>query len=182
MSPRRIVPLAIGTQALLIVVAWGLATLLDLPPRWGDPYRDTIIGLAAAAGLAAVNYLVLVKAPATWVVDGVRAVYREILVPLFGRLDTPSLIAIGAAAGVGEEWLFRGILQPAVGLLAASVAFGLAHVGGLSMLAFGVWAMGMGVAMGSLALATGGLIAPMVAHGVYDMLALHYIRRQAERA
>jgi membrane protease YdiL (CAAX protease family) len=31
--------------------------------------------------------------------------------------------------------------------------------------------------MGGLAIATGGLIAPIVAHGVYDMLALEYIRR-----
>jgi membrane protease YdiL (CAAX protease family) len=33
--------------------------------------------------------------------------------------------------------------------------------------------------MGGLAIATGGLIAPIVAHGVYDMLALAYIRRGA---
>jgi hypothetical protein len=33
--------------------------------------------------------------------------------------------------------------------------------------------------MGGLALLTGGLTAPMVAHGVYDMLALEYIRRGA---
>ena len=45
------------------------------------------------------------------------------------------------------------------------------------MLPFGVWAIGMGVVMGGLALVTGGLTAPMVAHGVYDMLALDYIRR-----
>jgi hypothetical protein len=33
--------------------------------------------------------------------------------------------------------------------------------------------------MGMLALVTGGLTAPMVAHGLYDILALEYIRRGA---
>jgi membrane protease YdiL (CAAX protease family) len=48
------------------------------------------------------------------------------------------------------------------------------------MLPFGVWATAMGMVMGTLAIVTGGLIAPIVAHGVYDMLALEYIRRGAQ--
>jgi membrane protease YdiL (CAAX protease family) len=42
-----------------------------------------------------------------------------------------------------------------------------------------VWASGMGFVLGTLANVTGGLTAPMVAHGLYDMLALEYIRRGA---
>ena len=60
------------------------------------------------------------------------------------------------AAGLGEEWLFRGVLQPLVGLVAASVLFGLAHVGGRTMLPFGVWASVMGLVLGGLAIVTGG--------------------------
>ena len=79
---------------------------------WGDPVRDTGIGVAAALVLAAVNYLLLVHAPENWLVSGVRAVYDEVLVPLFSGLDRWSIVLIGAAAGVGEEWLFRGVAQP----------------------------------------------------------------------
>jgi membrane protease YdiL (CAAX protease family) len=39
----------------------------------------------------------------------------------------------------------------------------------------------MGFLLGALAQATGGLAAPIVAHGVYDMLALAFIRRGALR-
>jgi CBS domain-containing protein len=53
------------------------------------------------------------------------------------------------------------------------------HVGSVRMLSFGVWAALMGGVMGMLALVTGGLTAPMVAHGLYDILALEYIRRGA---
>ena len=179
MSPRRIFGLALGTQSLLIVAAWVISRVLDITPAWGDPVKDTVIGLGAAFALAIVNYLLLTRAPENWLVNGVRAVYDEVLLPLFSRLGGVSIIVLGAAAGLGEEWLFRGVVQPALGLPAASVVFGLAHVGGLKMLPFGIWAAVMGLVMGGLAIATDGIIAPIVAHGVYDMLALEYIRRGA---
>ena len=179
---RRVFALALLTQSLLIVSAWIASQLLQLPPRWGDPRRDIPIGLAGAALLALANYLLLFHAPSNWVVGGVRAVYHEVLIPLFSRFGTWSILITGAVAGIGEEWLFRGVLQPLVGMVAASALFGVAHVGNRAMLGFGVWAMGMGLLLGLMAHATGGLIAPIVAHGVYDMLALAFIRRGASKA
>lgn len=177
MSPGRIFAIALATQGLLVGAAWAASTLLGRETAWGDPGRDTAIGLAAAIALAGINYLLLERAPSNWVVDGVRAVYNDLLVPLFSGLSRVSILIIGAAAGLGEEWLFRGVMQPALGLAATSVLFGAAHVGGLKMLPFGIWASAMGLALGSLAIVTGGIIAPAVAHGVYDVLALEYIRR-----
>jgi membrane protease YdiL (CAAX protease family) len=179
MAPRSIVGLAIATEGALAIGAWGLARILKLDVAWGHPHRDIAIGAVAALLLAAVNHTLLTRLPSSWIVNGVRAVYHELLLPVFGRLDTMAIVVIGVAAGLGEEWLFRGVLQPAIGWIAASVAFGLAHVGGRLMLPFGIWASAMGVALGSLAIATGGITAPVVAHGLYDMLALAYIRRAA---
>ena len=177
MTPRRVLALALTTHAVLIAVAWAAADALDLPPRWGSPARDVLIGLAVAVVLGVTNHAVLVHAPENWIVNGVRAVYHETLVPLFVRISPVGIVTLGMAAGVAEEWLFRGILQPLVGVALASLLFGAAHIGGPHMLAFGVWASTMGLVMGGLAMATGGLVAPMVAHAVYDMLALEYIRR-----
>jgi membrane protease YdiL (CAAX protease family) len=182
MASRRVFALALLTQSLLIVTAWGLSKVFDVPPQWGNPRRDIPAGLAGAAALAIANYLLLVHGPQNWVIGGVRAVYHEVLVPLFSRFGTTSIVVIGVVAGFGEEWLFRGVLQPVGGLVIASVMFGLAHIGNRTMLAFGVWATGMGFLLGALAQVTGGLTAPIVAHGVYDMLALAYIRRGALRA
>ena len=180
MSAQWIFGIALLMQGALIALAWWSARALDLPPEWGDPLRDGAIGVVVAVALALGNYLLLTRAPANWLVDGVRLAYHEAIVPLFGGLHPLGAIVIGAAAGVGEEWLFRGILQPLTGLAVSSVLFGAAHVGGRRMLPFGVWATGMGLVMGVLAITTGGLIAPIVAHGVYDMLALAYIRRGAQ--
>jgi membrane protease YdiL (CAAX protease family) len=127
--------------------------------------------------LGLINHVLLTRAPANWLVNGVRSVYHDIIVPLFGRMSLAAVVVLGAAAGIGEEWLFRGVVQPLAGLIPASVLFGMAHIGSRRMLPFGVWATAMGAVMGGLAYVTGGLIAPMVAHGVYDLLALEYIRR-----
>lgn len=181
MASRRILLLAVGTQGALIVLAFVLSRVLDISPRWGDPTRDVFTGFLGALVLAAVNFLLLTRAPANWLVDGVRTVYHEVLVPLFSRFTTSGIVVIGVMAGIGEEWLFRGVLLPAVGLVLSSVVFGVAHIGARSMIAFGVWASGMGFVLGGLALLTGGLTAPVVAHGVYDMLALAYLRRGAHK-
>jgi membrane protease YdiL (CAAX protease family) len=180
MSPRRVLAFGLGTQCLLIAAAFVGSRMLNIPPSWGSPLRDLAIGVAAALVLAGINYGLLVGARSSWVVDGLRTAYREVLGPLFGKLSTASIVTLSLAAGLGEEWLFRGVVQPAVGLPAASVVFGLAHIGGRRMLPLGVWATGMGVVMGSLAIVTGGLIAPVVAHAIYDVLALEYIRRGAK--
>ena len=180
LSPQRILVVALLTQGALVALAWWLAYLIDVPPQWGEPIRDSVLGAIVAVFLALGNYLLLTRAASNWLVNGIRHAYHETIVPLFGGLHPVGAIVIGAAAGIGEEWLFRGVLQPVVGLAASSLLFGAAHVGGLRMLPFGVWATGMGLVMGALALATGGLIAPIVAHGVYDMLALEYIRRGAQ--
>lgn len=178
----RVVVLALTTQGLLIVAAWALARLLRLDMQWGEPVRDVALGAGGAGVLSLLNYSLLRLWPGSWLVNGVRAVYHELLVPLFARLGLVSIVLIGTAAGIGEEWLFRGVLQPLIGILPASIAFGIAHVGGRNMLPFGLWAAIMGVLLGGLANLTGGLIAPMVAHGLYDIIALQYIRRGAHDA
>lgn len=181
-EPRGLVGLALGVQAGLAVLALGAARVLDLALPVGRP-GDVLAGLAAAAALALANWWVIRHAPAVWPVTSVRHVYRVLIVPLFARIGARAAVIVGLAAGVGEELLFRGVLQPLVGLPLASLLFGAAHVAGREMVGFGVWAACMGAVLGALMAGTGGLLAPVVAHGVYDALALTYIRRaEAPRA
>jgi uncharacterized protein len=179
MSRGRLVALAVVSEGALVFVAWAVSYVFGVTVEWGDPVRGVAIGAVAAVLLAVINHAILTRATSSWIVDGVRAVYHEVLVPVFGTLDTAGIVVIGIAAGLGEEWLFRGVLQPLLGWPAASVLFGLAHMGGRSMFAFAVWATAMGAALGGVAIVSGGLIAPIVAHGLYDMLALAYVRRSA---
>jgi membrane protease YdiL (CAAX protease family) len=90
---------------------------------------------------------------------------------------------IAVLAGVGEELLFRGAMQsivgswttPVIGLVITSLLFGLAHA--LSKLYF-LFAVAVGAFLGWMTWKYNDLVAPMVAHGVYDFLALAYLSRR----
>lgn len=128
----------------------------------------------AAANLALLRY-----APPVGPIQSLRRVYGERLVPVFGQLGAPSLAAISVAAGVGEELLFRGALQAEIGLVPASLVFGALHWGGRGTVAFAAGTALLGLALGWLRSVTGGLLAPIVAHALYDGLVLAYIRATA---
>ncbi len=182
MTPAgRLTLVAVLTQGGLAAAGLAGAALAGVPVPWGleRPVHAALVGLAAAAVLGAVNLALLRWGVGLW--RAVRAAVDDVLVPTFSGLGSWQIVVVSVAAGIGEELFFRGWLQPVFGLPAASVAFGLAHVAGSRMMAFGLWAAGMGVVMGSLALVTGGLLAPMTAHACYDVLAFHYLGAAARR-
>jgi membrane protease YdiL (CAAX protease family) len=92
------------------------------------------------------------------------------------------LAAISIAAGVGEEMLFRGALQPlgerwlgpTAGLIAISVLFGVVHAA--SALYFAL-ATAIGVYLGWLAQRYDDLVTPIFVHTAYDWAALLAMQR-----
>ena len=116
--------------------------------------------------------------------------------PLFKSCTWGELAAISLLAGFGEELLFRGVFQAAtaewtgdflphspagamvgdgIALVVVAIVFGLMHAVNA---AYAVLATVMGLYLGWLWLATGNLAVPIVAHAVYDFLALGYILRR----
>ena len=176
MSPKRILVLAVLGESVLAGIALLWARAAGLPLERGAFYSSLGLGLAAAGGLALVNYLVLRHAPDVAGVRSIRRLYRDAFRPLFRRVGVVEIVGISVAAGVGEELLFRGVIQPTLGLVPASLLFGALHIGGGGSVVFGAWAAGLGGALGLLAIASGGWLAPAVAHVVYDAAALAYIR------
>jgi membrane protease YdiL (CAAX protease family) len=165
----------LGEGALgLIALVWLL--LRRLPIAWGDPLRAFSAGIVVALLLAAVQYGLLHHAPAVAPVTALRRLYVQVLQPLFHGVTPLEIVGISLLAGFGEELFFRGAMQQEWGWLAASVLFGLCHVGNRETLILGVWAGIVGLILGWLAHVTGGLTAPITAHALYDVLALSYIR------
>ena len=180
MRARSLVFLAIAGEGALIVLALAWARWRGLPLEPGSVVPGVVAGGVGAGGLALTNLFLLCHAPAVGPVQSMRRLYVEVFKPLFGGVGLGSMLAISVAAGLGEELLFRGVLQPELGLVTASVLFGMAHMGGSGTFAFGCWAGAMGAALGGLAIWTDGLTAPIVAHTVYDAAAMIYIRRGKE--
>jgi uncharacterized protein len=115
---------------------------------------------------------------------------RHHLGPLLEQAPWWQLGLLALLAGVGEELLFRGWLQHGVGgwlfgspdgwasILMAGVAFGVCHA---VTRTYAIVAGLVGVYLGWLQSVSGHLLAPIVAHGTYDFIALLYLLRAAPR-
>jgi membrane protease YdiL (CAAX protease family) len=88
-------------------------------------------------------------------------------------ITVSDMLLISLLAGLGEELLFRGVLQVKLGIIAASIVFGLAH---FISPAYVLVTMIMGCYIGSFYLISGSLLVPVTIHSVYDLAALLYLR------
>jgi membrane protease YdiL (CAAX protease family) len=95
-------------------------------------------------------------------------------------ISTAEAVLLAVASGIAEEMLFRGALQPSVGIFWASVAFGACHFLPRKELAlWSLYAVGMGFALGLLFESTGQLVAPIAAHTVINGINLPRLARRA---
>lgn len=175
-ASRRLLALAIAGEGVLALAGWVWAWLAGYPLRSGPVGFGVLAGVSSALGIAVVQYWLLRFAPDLGPIRALRRLYRETLVPLFASVGLFEIVVISLLAGVGEEVLFRGAWQAAFGPVMASLAFGLCHIGSRGTIVLGAWAAAVGGFLAWLAIATGGLLAPIVAHALYDALALSYIR------
>jgi uncharacterized protein len=179
---RRIVLLAVLFEGGAIWVAWILGVLLKQPAladfHWNR--NDLLFGMVASLPMLGL-FLSLFRWRIGPVIH-VRQFLVEFIRPLFRECTLIELGLISLLAGVGEEMLFRAVIQgtisdwinPVTGLIVASVLFGLCH---LINPAYALMAGVMGIYLGGLWLISGNLLTPIVTHAVYDFLALVYFLR-----
>jgi uncharacterized protein len=180
-SPN-IMPTALAFEGGMAVVACAVGGFLK-PPLWQQlawSPRDFALGLLATlpmlVGLLAMRRIE--RGP----LGRLNAVVDQLLVPMFARSSAVQLALISIVAGIGEELLFRGVLQPLligwlgliVGLILASLVFGLLHA---VTPTYAVLATIIGIYFGWFARASGNLLGPIVAHAIYDFVALAYLTR-----
>jgi membrane protease YdiL (CAAX protease family) len=168
---------ALGGLALLI--GW----LIDFDPLQTLTFdlRGLFWGVAGAIPMLVV-FRLLVGVSAPPMVE-IRRILDEIIGAFFVRCSTAELAVVAGVAGLGEEALFRGLVQgyldarmePETALLLASALFGLVHP---LTRAYVVLAAVFGCYLGWLWLVTQNLVAPVVAHGFYDFLALRTLVRR----
>jgi membrane protease YdiL (CAAX protease family) len=180
MKRTRLIPIALILYTTLAAIAWVWRITLDGEPpffsrgaaRGLDPIRDPVTGLAAA---------LLVVVLSRWLTLRTRAgeVLARRLAETLGPLSPARILFLAAASGIGEELFFRGALQPRVGLVAASLLFGVAHLVPSRPLAlWSVFAAAAGLLFGVLFERTGNLVAPAVAHVAVNALNLRWLVRR----
>jgi membrane protease YdiL (CAAX protease family) len=190
LAPRLHVLLAVGFEGSLALLALGIGWLCGHWPLVGMFQPDSVKGecIAAAIGLAASIPPIV----ALWMVDylpwvslqHLRRLVRDLLQTWLGGASAGQLALVSLAAGVGEELLFRGLIQEGlarwigpplgvgVGLAVASMLFGACHWVSTT---YAVLATAAGVYFGIWMILTGSVWTPLVAHAVYDFIALMYL-------
>lgn len=187
-SPRGpIVISAVVVEGGLAVAAWWLGGWWGYPPQ--DQLQLNLEGLGWGA-VAVLPMLLLML----WVTRSswrpwrhLSGLVRRQVAPLFADCSYLDLALISALAGLGEEAMFRGVLQPGLAslwgiwpsLLAVSLLFGMAH---MMTPAYFLMATLMGAFLGGVMLFTQNLLAPIVAHAMYDFLVLCYLLRLPKRS
>ena len=95
---------------------------------------------------------------------------------LFGPLGNMDIFAFAAFSAVAEEMFFRGVLQAELGIVPASLIFGVLHTApSRKYLPWPFQAAAMGFAFGLLYWMSGSLAAPVAAHFTINYQNLHFI-------
>ncbi|MEX2139527.1 MAG: CPBP family intramembrane glutamic endopeptidase [Pirellulales bacterium] len=181
-TPDQFFRMAVAFEGGLVLAGLTLGWLMT-PPAWeAARWSAEAVTLGALWSLPPLVALVFLRQLRGGAVGRLNQTVDELLVPLFTELKLWQFVLISALAGIGEELLFRGILQQLLadwtGAIAAvamtSLVFGLAH---LITPLYGVLAALVSVYLGWLFIQYENLAVPMITHAMYDFVALAYLVR-----
>lgn len=149
----------------------GLEVFADAETWWLDLGAGLLVGGMLLAGWAAAE---------RWI-GAARELERKVA-GMLGPIEPVEAIGLAFLSGTAEEIFFRGAVQGAWGWLVAAALFAILHTGpGRALRLWTVFAAVAGLALGSLTLATGNLLAAIAAHFLVNAVGLTRIGRQARR-
>jgi membrane protease YdiL (CAAX protease family) len=182
----------VGREVIIIFAVFfeaGLAPFsLFLGWLLGHPPLEHLTWTVWGAGLgimAAVPLVLLFLAMLRWPIGPLARVKKfcdDEVVPLLENASWSEIGLVSLSAGVGEEMLFRGVLQASftqwlgvyVGVGLASLLFGLLHP---ISIAYMVIIAILGLYLGAVFYGSDNLLTVMITHAVYDFAALGYLIR-----
>jgi uncharacterized protein len=165
------------------VIAWAAGRWIGVSPVGWLQLSFGALALGAAAALPLLLGLWWTLTTGLSSVRRLVTLVEEQLGPVLVSRSLAELAFLAGLAGLSEEVLFRGVLQAGLSLLLpdsmalviASLLFGLAH---FVTPAYALLAGVAGLYLGLVFLLQGNLLVPIVAHALYDFVALTYLVRR----
>jgi membrane protease YdiL (CAAX protease family) len=162
--------------AVLIAIATRGRVPLSLPEPWLPlpPPRGVIYSVALGATFGTLlAVLTRFSVPRfAWA----KNLHLE-LRPFAKDVSGPGIVMLALTSSLGEELLFRGLLQPWLGLWLQALLFGVLHqMAGPSRWVWATWATLVGLLLGGIFALTGSLAGPVVAHALVNGLNLSYLK------
>ncbi len=171
MKPSALLAAYLLTAVALIAIGWYWSNSLGQKPlgRVDFTCKNAMCGFGAGAAFLIVNIKLYQVCQRRQWFAATESFFQQVLFPLLLQLDVPSIFVLSLAAGISEEFLFRGPMQSDWGIVPAALVFGGLHTYSVRLWPYGVWAVGAGIFFGALMRASDALTVPMVAHFVYDL-------------
>jgi membrane protease YdiL (CAAX protease family) len=179
---QTVVLLAVLVEGGLFVLATLLGWALGQSPMqyFGWDGADALRGVAAALPPVAL-FAVLQRWP-VGPLARIRRFSEQVIRPILAPCSVLDLLGISVLAGLGEEMLFRGVLQASLAhwldaglaLAVASLLFGLMHA---ITLTYALLATLMGAYLGAVWVYTGNLLVVIITHALYDFVVLLWLMR-----
>ncbi|HVU05554.1 MAG TPA: type II CAAX endopeptidase family protein [Polyangiaceae bacterium] len=97
--------------------------------------------------------------------------------PFARTMSGGAMLVMAALSAFGEETLFRGLLEPWMGIVPQALLFGAVHqIPGPSRWVWVAWASAVGLALGCIFRLTGSLLGPLTAHALINALNLAFLK------
>ena len=173
-SRSRITLLAFAIYIPLAAGAFAWARFGQGRSAWflGTAWLDASFGTRCAVSIVMGGVLAVATVATTRALLRRAAWARELereLQPIIDPLSSTEVVLLAMVSGCAEELFFRGAMQPAIGLVATSVVFGIAHTGPKRVfVAWSLWAGVMGLLFGLIFELTGVLFGAVLAHVVIN--------------
>ena len=184
-SPHSTLLFIAAFEGSLVIVAVAAGWIIGVDPSSAIDWSAQGLGLGILAVLPLVG-LLFVSAGSKWrPFRRIRETVDTIVDQFFREGNWIEIATIAALAGLGEEMLFRGVVQygisewiggvigATIGLIAGSILFGAGHA---VHTPYFILTTLMGVYFGGLFLCFENLVIPIIAHGLYDFIAIVYLR------
>lgn len=160
----------------MLILALFLAKFFGIKflPLTENLFRDIMLGtFGASFPLVLFIFLVSKQAEKIPFMGSLRKTIINDISAIFSKTKLLDLCLISILAGFAEELLFRGVIQVKLGIVGASIIFGLLH---FITPAYCVIATIMGFYLGFLFQYYESLLIPIQLHFIYDLGALVYLR------
>src|SRR3989339_222132 len=175
---ENLVLLVFGVEGVLFLVAllWSYLAKINPFSSIHLNYLHILIAVLAGGFLIVCNYLAVNElSKFITFFKKLKEAYEEVAI-LAVNVNLSGALIIALISGFTEEFFFRGVIQQQFGIIIASLAFGLLHIGNAKTLVYGLYTVFVGFYLGWLFSVTGNLLVPIIVHIINNFLALPYMR------
>lgn len=151
----------------LLILGWDATLALFTLPAW----NGMLWAIGVAVGIILVSIAMDYYLPKRWQDDG------SINEKVFGSMSALTTVLVCMVVGVGEEWLFRGVIQSLTGNFWSSLIFTLIHVRYLKKPLMVISVFGTSWLLGLLFDYSQSLWPSIVAHITIDVMLAFYLQK-----